>query len=37
MMLYSILELDEPGARTMYKNLRNLVENVIVQQAGINR
>jgi hypothetical protein len=30
MMLQSILELDEPEARVMYRNLHNLVERAVV-------
>jgi hypothetical protein len=37
MMLRSILELGEPEAKTMYMNLRNLVERAVVQQAEIDR
>jgi hypothetical protein len=37
MMLRSIPEPDEPETRAMYRNLRNLVERVAVQQAKIDR
>jgi hypothetical protein len=37
MMLRSIPEPDEPEARVMYRNLRNLVEKAAVQQAKIDR
>jgi hypothetical protein len=36
-MLRSILEPDEPEAKEMYWNLRNLVERVTVQQAKVDR
>jgi hypothetical protein len=37
MMLWSIPEPDEPEARVMYRNLRNLVEKAAVQQGEIDR
>jgi tRNA C32,U32 (ribose-2'-O)-methylase TrmJ len=37
MMLRSIPEPDEPKAKMMYRNLRNLVERAAVQQAEIDR
>jgi tRNA C32,U32 (ribose-2'-O)-methylase TrmJ len=37
MVLQSISEMDEPDARVMYRNLRNLVERAAVQQAEIDR
>lgn len=37
MMLRSIPEPDKPEARMMYRNLCNLVERDIVQQAEIDR
>jgi hypothetical protein len=30
-MLWSILEIDEPKARVMYRNLHNLVEKAVTQ------
>lgn len=36
-MLRSIPEPDEPEAKTMYRNLCNLVERVAVKQAEIDR
>jgi hypothetical protein len=36
MMLRSIPEPNEPEARAMYRNLCNLVENVVMQQAEID-
>lgn len=37
MMLGSILEPDEPEAKVMYRNLRNLVERAAVQQAEVDQ
>lgn len=37
MMLWSILKPDALKARAMYRNLQNLVDKAMVQQAEINR
>lgn len=36
-MLRSLSEPDEPEAKTMYQNLRDFVERVVVQQVEIDR
>jgi hypothetical protein len=37
MMLQSLSEANEPEAKTMYQNLRDFVERVVVQQVEIDR
>lgn len=37
MMMWSVLEPNDPESRVMYRNLRNLVERDIMQQAEIDR